>query len=1412
MKNKIVLLILLACFTIVNAQSQLQPGNSNINDLKSADNMTNPAASINGESAINDADNPAASAKKQRYTFDINLAGIVGMDYAINYNIDPNDLTIGLGRNYYGQLFNMGLSMPTKAGVFTLSGEYLYGNSHHFDYGHMGFLNFSYARDLTDEFLFGLGFNVGLGQSNDPAVPLWSFTIDAGFIHDVGDIGTIYDLKYGVALKDIGWGTLATEKKYMNLFTPEVNLSFTAVQKDNFKMGMKANLELPTFQNLRMGLGMSFGFSDTFRLDISSRIDIAELAGIYGFENAATYSSVIPSFGFIYRYKEKNIKEEDAETKDFNEFHVKAAAAPAGRNDLWAYALGFTVPIGVYDTFAPVIDINFDSIFNYEPEVEEKKESEQPKTEDRKEKNKTSFIVKKIKSKILATKKKSVVDGVRIYISPNNDGINDTLTVPFSITDKRFIKGYNFIIEDPHGNIVRKIVNKEQREENKSSADYFKLKTGIDIPEKFIWDGTSEAGTPAEDGLYYFYIEAWDDNGNLGRSRKVPFVVDATAPQLELEEPDSLAKIFSPNNDGNKDVVKIEQDGSKEDLWKVEIINKFLGTVLTMDLKNSEPETFIWGGTDDKGILLPDGIYTYRIFSKDRAGNYTEKVINNIIINTLNTPIKLAVSDKYMSPNGDGVKDEIIITPDVPVTEGIVEWSFDINDTSKKNIFSIKGENNVPEKILFNNETLEKMIPEGKYTAKLRVKYMSGNYPEALTPEFEVDNTPPQARISQENSIFSPDGDGNKDSNKFFHETSKENEWIAEILEKDSGKRILSFSYLSEPPAEFEWAGYLDDGARIEDGVYIYKIYSTDSAGNMGSSNELSFRIDTKETPVELRTALNAFSPNNDKTKDFVEIIPVLEVTDGIDKFILNIMDTEGNVVRELANSSTFKDKYVWDGFDNRGDSANDGEYYAELRVKYDKGNEEKAISRKVELDRIFPEIKLTADNILFSPDNDGNKDSLNISADSSEEDKWSAEILNSANKTVREFVWKGTVKDFKWDGRDNNGNSVKDGSYKLKISSKDSAGNYSEEKIEDIVIDTRDTKIFVTADKNNFSPNEDNKLDFIVLKTLVNVKDGIESWKLVIKDDRNKIYKTFTSEKGIPSKIVWKGEDDEGKITEGKYKAIFDVVYKKGNKPHSETEEILVDISKPTVGVKLAPVPFSPDNDGVDDTVGINFDFKDESGIKYWKMDIFDPKGRLFKRFEGLGDKVNKITWDGRSFNGDTVFSAEDYKYTMTVFDNVANVSVSQGVIPVDILVIKDGDRLKIQIANINFAPDSPLLVSVEDNKEIGNNNIRVLKRLAEILKKYDSYKITVEGHANAIKWYNPELKEKEETEELLPLSQARAETVRRLLISYGVKPERLSAIGMGGSHPLVDPAKEPEKWQKEQWKNRRVEFILEK
>ena len=198
-------------------------------------------------------------------------------------------------------------------------------------------------------------------------------------------------------------------------------------------------------------------------------------------------------------------------------------------------------------------------------------------------------------------------------------------------------------------------------------------------------------------------------------------------------------------------------------------------------------------------------------------------------------------------------------------------------------------------------------------------------------------------------------------------------------------------------------------------------------------------------------------------------------------------------------------------------------------------------------------------------------------------------------------------------------------------------------------------------------------------------------------------------------------------------------------------------------VVAKTASDEFTPDGDGKNDTVEftVTTDADDHGGAAMWELRIYDPE----------------YVWYVKSKDG-----SEGYV---------------PGLISTGIMVKKDAEgHFNISLSSITFGPNSSKFDNLSKD-EIARNN-QLFDQVADVLKNFSDYKVTVEGHAN-----NVSGTEREHLKELLPLSQARAETVCAELEKRGISKDRLTAVGRG-SEKMITTKKS------EAWKNRRVEFIL--
>jgi outer membrane protein OmpA-like peptidoglycan-associated protein len=205
----------------------------------------------------------------------------------------------------------------------------------------------------------------------------------------------------------------------------------------------------------------------------------------------------------------------------------------------------------------------------------------------------------------------------------------------------------------------------------------------------------------------------------------------------------------------------------------------------------------------------------------------------------------------------------------------------------------------------------------------------------------------------------------------------------------------------------------------------------------------------------------------------------------------------------------------------------------------------------------------------------------------------------------------------------------------------------------------------------------------------------------------------------------------------------------------------------------------------------------------------------RPFWTVSGKSDFPDKIVWNGKSSKGELVQSATDYPFVYTVTDNNGVTNTTKGFVQIDVLVIKEGSKLKMQVPSIIFRGDAADFKSDEEVKAMPDwnkisrgldqrtieNNIRILSRIVEILTKFQDYKVTIEGNASNLTGT------KKEEEEVVQLSGERARFVMNWLIQEGISPARLSYVGNGSKYMLVSPSD-----KENRWKNRRVEFILRK
>lgn len=966
----------------------------------------------------------------------------------------------------------------------------------------------------------------------------------------------------------------------------------------------------------------------------------------------------------------------------------------------------------------------------------------------------------------------------RRAFSPNDDGRIDTIAILPVLVDRSGVERFNLEIF------------------NDADEPVAAIRSGGVPDQNYTWDGRGSSGRVVPDGEYHVRLSVEYRHGNRPVALGGSFVVDTQAPEIsELEAP---AAIFSPNGDGAGDTIEIRQSSSPEELWTAAIVD-VTGTRTMRSWEFSGVlNTIEWDGTDEDGGLVPDGRYRYTVSATDAAGNRTSGTTDIFQTDTSDVEVQLRLSEPAFSPNNDGVKDSVVFDPVLSSSAIVERWTFAVVDRTGTPVWEQAQEGRL-RAIEWTGEATRGRAPDGEYRGRISIVFARGDTPEVLSQRTVLlDRQAPVANVALSTPVISPNGDGNLDALSINQESSEEQRWIASVRDAE-GEVVEEWEWIGTVPEELRFSGFDTDRRRITDGVYRYQLTATDRAGNTGGAGPIPFEVFTAETPLQLVADLAAFSPNGDGRQDIVRFRPEASPTPGLERYSFVIHDEDGAGIFE-RNGTSLPPQIDWNGRDDRNRPVAEASYTAELTLEYRHGNRPVASAPPVVLDVTAPTLSASTDVMIFSPDGDGRRDAINITQVSDPAERWSATIKDQRGETVRNFEWNDRVAPLSWDGTDPAGNTVPDGSYRYTISGSDAAGNLAEQSIDGIAIDTRSARLYVTLDRRLLSPNGDGTDDSLEVSLITNRTDGATLRELDIIDAAGTVVRSFTTEEvARRESISWNGENTDGRVPDGRYRARYRVSYNNGARPETVSPEFSLDTTGPQLAVDLGGLPFSPDNDGLNDELDIVLSVLDASDIATWSFEILDRNRRPFQRFDGRGDPRSMISWNGRGTTGETVISAEDYPYRFTATDATGNRSVTTGIIPIDILVVRDGDRLRIQISNINFQPNSPTL-QLDASTEVGRKNISVLDRLVEVFDKYSSYQIRIEGHA-----VNITGTDREEREELAPLSSARAETVRQALIERGMDPGRITILGRGGTEPLV-----PHTDLENRWKNRRVEFIL--
>jgi len=655
------------------------------------------------------------------------------------------------------------------------------------------------------------------------------------------------------------------------------------------------------------------------------------------------------------------------------------------------------------------------------------------------------------------------------YISPNGDGVQDSATLRFTAkvyvkSKQGYIPEYGIQIFNEANKLVHEVVEKEPSDVNW----FFALFRGYDLFElekEITWNGRDRQGNIVPEGAYDVRLYVLDSSGNRTETEVDTFIVDVTPPEARIIPPEF--NIFSPNDDGIRDVYIIQQTGTVEVEWKGVFTNAAGEEVRTFIWTESAPVDVLWDGTDDAGTKADDGVYTYTLNSTDRAGNRSEDyVVDDIVLNAATPAIDMSLDHTFFSPNGNGIQDTVTVTTRVENPDEVARWTGRILSDSREALVSVGGEGSVPETyVVTGYDDQGRRAPEGFYTIAYTVTYKNG-FVTSAERRIRLDVTPPKVDIRYD-EIFSPNGDGLNDYNDVAIRASEPVSWEGQLLDsrgnaifEGSGPRIIE---------QFRWDGRGQDGEVLPDGSYFIKGIFTDRAGNQYIQEPLEIRIDNRDVDIAMTTG-KVLSPNGDGFEDVLPVVLEPTIDAEIASWRLSFETEAGDAVKSYTGSTELPDTLFWDGSQDSGRRAAEGNYRAFLRVEYEKGDIVEKRSGNFILDVTPPRIRLSVASEPFARTNGDIEGEVRVGInveDKSEIAEWSIDILNSRGEVIRSYAGVGNpAEQITWNGTTGEGAVANpDDSYQVQVSMVDIGGNrtvYSEGLPFDIAIMVKDGKYYI--------------------------------------------------------------------------------------------------------------------------------------------------------------------------------------------------------------------------------------------------------------------------------------------------------------------------------------------------------------
>lgn len=649
----------------------------------------------------------------------------------------------------------------------------------------------------------------------------------------------------------------------------------------------------------------------------------------------------------------------------------------------------------------------------------------------------------------------STVEVVPMLISPNGDGFRDEVLFKLASGDPDSVDRWALRIMNRNGKPVHEFSGHGAP------------------PQRIPWSGL--AGKKAlADGSYQVMLSETDRAGNTASTTPQPLEIDTAPPILAARlEPGLL----SPNGDGNQDsgsfALKADDEHPLE-RWSLTVSNDVGRAAKTFSgsAGSRPPAKVAYEGLSEDGQPLIDGAYGYVLEAADAAGNKAATPKQTFRIDRTPPLLSVSADPLLFSPNGDGVLDATAFKPTAQDAGPLQAWRLSVSDAKGTLVRSFTGPADaVPPSLPWDGKSNDRApLPDGEYSFVLSAVDVAGNRSETPPQKLILGAGKPVPSAKADLAAISPNADGYKDEASFKLEVrsfSRIQEWTLKISDK-LGAAHRSFSGRGDVPGVVSWRGERDDKRPMADGDYVYALEVVDVAGNRVSSPAQPIRIDTAKPELVLSLSPDLFSPNGDGTKDDASFLPGYKDASPAAEWQIEVRDPSKRTVKTFSGKDKLPLSVPWKGGLEEGRALPDGSYTYVFSAADEVGNRASTPEGIARIDNSAPQASLQVDPPLFSPNGDGAKDETTFLLDAKDVSDISSWMMSVTGKEghLRNFKGVGRPpRSFPWEGKNDRGNPVPDGTYSCVLSVTDEVGNTGKSPAVDVKVDTSKPLVTVTAE-----------------------------------------------------------------------------------------------------------------------------------------------------------------------------------------------------------------------------------------------------------------------------------------------------------------------------------------------------------